>query len=413
MQIEFYFNDYETTSAMATDLDNKIKSDSDADSGANYTLLTTLATRQAFGTLEYTNTTETPLIFLKEISSDGNVNTVDVIFPFHPIAIYLNPDILRYLLDPIFIQTEADHWPFQFTIHDIGTSFPNATGHDNGMDEMQPLEECGNIIIMTLAYAQRKNDTAYLQQHYDLLRQWNDYLVNDSLVPAAQISTDDFAGSLVNQTNLAVKGIIGIEAMAVIANLTGNFDDGANFTNISHSYIDQWVDLSAAAGANPPHTTLNYGNDSTYSLLYNIFPDKELGLGLVPQQTFDQQSAFYPTIISQYNYGAPLDTRGNYTKGDWEIYVASVASPDTKMEFINAIAKWVSETPTNLPLSDLYYAESGDYPVIQNNTVLFAARPVVGGFFAPLALNSAPPAPVSIPGTTNGTTNGTSKRWIA
>ena len=396
--LQFYFNDYCNAVSMSEALDAQVKSDSDANGGANYTLLTSLAVRQAFGALEYTNTTDTPLIFFKEISSDGNMNTVDVIFPFHTLAVYLNVDILKNLLDPLFINQENDHWPFQYSIHDIGSSFPNATGHDDGQDEAQPLEECGNMIIMTLAYAQRKNDTAYLNQHYDILRQWNDYLVNDSLIPQNQISTDDFAGALENQTNLAVKGIIGIEAMAVIANLTGNFDDGANFTNIAHSYIDQWQTLSNAAGANPPHTTLNYGNDSTYSLLYNIFPDKELGLGLVPQQIFDQQSAFYPTLISQYNFGAPLDTRGNYTKSDWQIYCAAVASPDTKADFINAIANFVNETPTYNPLTDLYYCDSGDHPTINGNVVNFTARPVVGGFFAPLALLSAPQSPVSIPG---------------
>ncbi len=46
------------------------------------------------------------------------------------------------------------------------------------------------MMIMTLAYAQRKNDNAYLAQHYDILKQWNNYLVNDSLIPASQISTD-------------------------------------------------------------------------------------------------------------------------------------------------------------------------------------------------------------------------------
>lgn len=400
---------------MSDALDTKIKTDSDANGGANYTLLTTLALRQTFGGLEYTNTSENPLIFLKEISSDGNVNTVDVIFPFHPIAIYLNPQILKNLLDPLFINQENFHWPFQYSIHDIGSRFPNATGHDDGMDEMQPLEECGNMIIMSLAYAQRANDNAYLTQHYDILRQWNTYLVNDSLIPAEQISTDDFAGSLVNQTNLAIKGIIGIEAMAVIANLTGNFDDGANFTNISHSYLDQWLTLSNAAGANPPHTTLNYGNDTTYNLLYNIYPDKELGLGLVPQQIFDQQSAFYPTQLERF--GVPLDTRGNYTKSDWEIWCASVASAETKADFINAIALFVNETPTNLPLTDLYYVESGDFPVINNNTVVFANRPVLGGFFAPLGLLSAPEAPVSILGPDTNSAERTSasrlRRWEA
>ncbi len=64
------------------------------------------------------------------------------------------------------------------------------------LDEMQPLEECGDMIIMTLAYAQRTNDNAYLSQHYKILKQWNEYLVQEALIPANQISTDDFAGAL-------------------------------------------------------------------------------------------------------------------------------------------------------------------------------------------------------------------------
>lgn len=74
---------------------------------------------------------------------------------------------------------------------------------------MQQLEESGNMVIMTLAYAQRTGDTEYLTKHYATLKGWTQFLVNDSLVPANQISTDDFAGPLMNQTNLAIKGIIG------------------------------------------------------------------------------------------------------------------------------------------------------------------------------------------------------------
>jgi len=100
-----------------------------------------------------------------------------------------------------------------YTEHDLGNNYPNATGHNNGMDEMQPLEvcrpqspsgryilnesqECGNMIIMALAYAQRANDNAFLTKHYDILRQWNEYLIEEALIPANQISTDDFAGAL-------------------------------------------------------------------------------------------------------------------------------------------------------------------------------------------------------------------------
>ena len=81
-------------------------------------------------------------------------------------------------------------------MHDLGSSYPNATGHPDGKDEYMPLEECGNMLIMTLAYAQRAQDTAYLTQHYDILKQWTGYLVQEALIPASQVSTDDFAGSL-------------------------------------------------------------------------------------------------------------------------------------------------------------------------------------------------------------------------
>ena len=81
-------------------------------------------------------------------------------------------------------------------MHDLGSSYPNATGHPDGKDEQMPLEECGNMLIMTLAYYRRTNDSAYLTQHYPILKQWTEYLVQDALYPANQSSTDDFAGPL-------------------------------------------------------------------------------------------------------------------------------------------------------------------------------------------------------------------------
>lgn len=172
---------------MANNFDSQVSSDSDAAGGANYTTLTSLAARQAFGALEYVNTPANPLVFMKEISSDGNVNTVDVIFPFHPIAMYTNVTLLKWLLDPLFINQEAGNWPNSYAIHDIGSNFPNATGHSDGNAEDQPLEECGNMLIMTLAYAQRANDNAYLTQHYQILKQWTGYLIEEALIPADQV----------------------------------------------------------------------------------------------------------------------------------------------------------------------------------------------------------------------------------
>ena len=197
----YFYDEYESISDACTAFDTQVKTDSDSvdtTEEKDYYSLTALATRQAFGTLEYTNTPTQPWVFLKEIASGGDVQTVDVIFPFHPIVVYANATILKFMLDPLFINQEAGYWPYQFSIHDLGT-FPNATGHNNLLVpvEQQPLEECGNMMIMALAYAQRTGDNAYLAEHYDLLYQWNNYLVNDSLYPGSQLSTDDFLGDLV------------------------------------------------------------------------------------------------------------------------------------------------------------------------------------------------------------------------
>ena len=181
---------------MATTFDNKVSDDGMAAGGADYVTITTLTARQAFGGTQLCGTTDAPYLFLKEISSDGNAQTVDVIFPFHQVLIYTNPVLLKYLLDPLFINQEAGQYPNMYSMHDLGTHYPNATGHPAGNDEMQPLEECGNMLIMTLAYAQRAKDTAYLSQHYRLLDQWTQYLIEEALIPFDQISTDDFAGML-------------------------------------------------------------------------------------------------------------------------------------------------------------------------------------------------------------------------
>ena len=106
------------------------------------------------------------------------------------------------------------------------------------------------------------------------MEQWSQFLVNDSLIPANQISTDDFAGSLANQTNLAIKGIVGIKAMAEIASLVGDSARSANYSvsisptysscgqliylilvqSIAASYVTQWQQF--ATSSTGKHLTL-------------------------------------------------------------------------------------------------------------------------------------------------------------
>lgn len=64
---------------------------------------------------------------------------------------------------------------------------------------------------------------------------------------------------------------------------------------------------------------------------------------------------------------------------DWEAFVAAIASSDVQSKFFSAIAAWIGATVNAVPLTDYYDAISGDWQD-------FAARPVVGGAFALLAL---------------------------
>ena len=58
-------------------------------------------------------------------------------------------------------------------------------------------------------------------------------------------------------------------------------------------------------------------------LLYNLYGDKELNLGLVPQTVYDMQSDFYATIFQ--NYGVPLDTRADYADRGCIFYLTTSA----------------------------------------------------------------------------------------
>jgi hypothetical protein len=357
-KLSFFYNDFPTALNQATALDDKIKRDSIAVGGQDYLTITSLSTRQAFGATQLVGNLTKQYLFIKELSSDGNIQTVDVIYPFYPILLYLEPSMTRLMLDPLFEHQESGHFFRVFAMHDLGANYPNATGHHDGNDELQPLEECGNMLILTLAYAQPANDIEYLKTHYDMLKQWTEYLVEETLLPANQISTDDFAGWLSNQTNLALKGIIAIDAMAVIANLTGHWDDGDRYSNISHTYVSKWQGLGIAYDAKPPHTTLSYNQNDTHGLVYNLYSDRLLNLNLVPQSVYDMQSVFYTTI--EQKYGIPLDTRHYYTKSDWEMWAAAISSPSTRNMFIHDLAKWINETHTNTACTDLYDTRNGE-----------------------------------------------------
>ncbi|KAG9084624.1 hypothetical protein FS749_005086, partial [Ceratobasidium sp. UAMH 11750] len=374
-------SEYQHAVSAAWAIDNKIYNDATPIS-ADYTAVTQLSLRQAFASIEITvpkaasggyNTSDVK-VFMKEISSDGNVNTVDVIFPAWPVFLYLNPDLGRRLLEPLFQYQQTGLYPNKWSIHDIGASYPKATGHNDGGDESMPVEESGNMLIMALSYTRATKDTSMIARNYNLLTQWTQFLVNDSLIPAEQLSTDDFAGHLANQTNLAVKGIIGIRAMSEISSLLGKQDDAKKYLDIATSYVPRWQKL---ATSNEGHLVLNYNNPSSWGLTYNLYADKLFQFKLFPQSIYEMQSGWYDDQGAQY--GVALDSRHSYTKSDWQIFTAGVVLTNTRDTLVSRVRDYLANGKNNAPFSDWYDAISG-------KSVGFRARPVAGGHFALLVL---------------------------
>ncbi|KAK0557871.1 hypothetical protein OC846_000166 [Tilletia horrida] len=409
--VKFFLDDFESALANATAFDKKVAQDSKAVVGGGivgnqYAAITTLSVRQALGALELTisrdpktkkwNTTDT-IIGLKEISSNGDSQTVDVIYPTFPILSYLNPAWIPLLLNPIFEYTESGLYPNKWAVHDLGT-WPNLVGYPKGNDEPMQVEESGNMIIMTLHWAQlagKKTAIPYLKKHYKIMAQWASFLIEDSLIPASQLSTDDFAGTASNQTNLAIKGLIGIAAMGEIASLVGQSGDAAIYRNISQQYASAWQFL--AVDKAKTHTKLLYQQDDSWGTLYNAGLERWLNLALLPKSIYDMQDKWYPK--QQQKYGVPLDSRHQWTKSDWALFSASVSgSISTRNLFISLLYKFWSDGKTGVPMTDLYETTTGDSPKYPYDpTVNFLARPVVGGHFALLAKQAADKA--------NGVTN--------
>lgn len=96
-------NYYEANMADVTDANQFLISMLTTAGGDQYATLGSLVTRQVMGALTRTwsNQKNAPQLYMKEISSDGDVSTVDVIYPSSPFFLWLHPELLRDVLLPV------------------------------------------------------------------------------------------------------------------------------------------------------------------------------------------------------------------------------------------------------------------------------------------------------------------------
>jgi hypothetical protein len=357
------------------ELDTNLTADLTRVGGANYANLCILAYRQAWAAHGFVADLDgRPLVFGKENFSNGSIATVDVLYPASPFFLLFNPVLLEAELRPLLEYTALpNRWRFPFAPHDLGT-YPLANGQTYGGGEateenQMPVEESGNMLLMIDAVARSEGKADLAAQFWPKLTQWANFLKDHGLDPENQLTTDDFAGHVTHNANLALKAIDALEAYADLARLLGKNDVARDFSKTAHEYALKWIDLDKEGD----HYKIAYDSGNTWSQKYNLVWDQLLGYNLFPPSVRESEIAFYKTKINKY--GLPLDSRADYTKLDWSIWTATLASnPADFNAIMEPIALWVNETPTRVPLTDWYDTKNG-------KQIGFQARSVVGGVF--------------------------------
>ncbi len=366
-QFELADKEYAALKKAADKFDAELWSTALRNGGEDYAALCALAYRQAIAAHKLVKASNGDLLLLsKENDSNGSIGTVDVTYPSAPIFLYYNPELAKALMNAIFYYSESNKWTKPFAAHDVGT-YPLANGQTYGGD--MPVEESGNMLILTYALAKVEGNATYAKKHWKVLSTWADYLVDKGLDPENQLCTDDFAGHFAHNANLSIKAILGIASYGYLAQMLGEEATAKKYLTEAKAMAMKWEGMAKDGD----HYKLTFDKAGTWSQKYNMVWDKLLKMNIFDTAIRETELSYY--LSKQNQYGLPLDNRQPYTKTDWIIWTATMANDKPTFEtFVKPVYRFMNETTDRVPMSDWTYTD-------RPKRAGFKARSVVGGYF--------------------------------
>jgi hypothetical protein len=361
-------HDYPQLVERCAEFDRDLMADLTAAGGPRYARIAALAYRQCLaGTGIAADAAKQPLLFTKENTSNGDIATVDVIFPMEPIFILLSPTLAKASLVAVLDYSASKHWKFPNAPHDLGT-YPVIMGRDDGGEGM-PVEESGNMLILCDAIAQAEGNAGFVAKWWPQLTQWAHYLEQYGLEPENQLCTDDFMGHLAHNANLSIKAILGLAAYGDLCRMRGDTANARKYADLAKADAAHWIKVAAEGD----HYRLAFDKPGTWSQKYNLVWDRILGLNVFPPEIAREEIAHYKKVIQKY--GVPLDSRTRLTKTDWSLWIATMAEKQADFEaLVSPIYDYFSATTARSPLVDSYVTDDVHSDGMH-------ARPVVGGIF--------------------------------
>ncbi|KAF9521371.1 hypothetical protein CPB83DRAFT_778795 [Crepidotus variabilis] len=163
--------------------------------------------------------------------------------------------------------------------------------------------------------------------------------------------------------NLALKAIIGVQAMSAINKFLepqgALSSDTSLYSNSARNLIQGWKSQSWLTD----HLTATFGDPSAWSLMYNAYADTLLKTSLIGDDVNQGQAAFYATKTSSGMHLLALHAKNDpdpLSRLDWTMLTAAAMMDTTVRDFmIESVYKRAVWPNTIDPWPILYYADNG------------------------------------------------------